>query len=56
MLVRFIWWLLLLEIWLCWVVIALTVAAIASLTGHERVARQWMRSTNWRRLFHLDLL
>jgi hypothetical protein len=50
------WWLLVLELWLCWAVIALIVAAIALLTGHERVARQWMRSTNWQRVFHFDLL
>ena len=52
----FIWWLLVLEIWLCWACIALVVALIASLTGHKRVADQWLRSMNWRRVFHFDLL
>lgn len=36
---------------LCWAVIALPVALIASLTGHDRTARQWMRSMHWRRMF-----
>jgi hypothetical protein len=53
---RLIWWCLVLELWLCWALIALIVTVIASLTGHERVARQWMRSMNWRRVFHFDLL
>ena len=41
------WWMLL----LCWAMVALPVALIASLTGHDRAARQWMRSLNWRRVF-----
>jgi hypothetical protein len=41
------WWML----WLCWAMLALTVSLIASLTGHDRAARQWTRSLNWRRVF-----
>jgi hypothetical protein len=51
MMFKFFWWALLAEVWLCWAMVALTVAFIASLTGHDRAARQWMRSLNWRRVF-----
>lgn len=45
------WWLLLIGFWLCWVLGALTVALVLSLTGNDRAARQWRRSMNWRRAF-----
>jgi hypothetical protein len=38
-------------LWLYWALIALTVAFILSVTGHDRAARQWKRSLNWRRVF-----
>jgi hypothetical protein len=42
MIFKLFWWALLVEVWLCWALVALTVALIASLTGHDRAARQWM--------------
>lgn len=36
-----------LSIWLVWAMIVLVVVITASLTGHERVARQWGRSLRW---------
>jgi hypothetical protein len=51
MMFKLFWWALLAELWLCWALVALTVALIASLTGHDRAARQWTRSMNWRRVF-----
>ncbi len=38
-------------IWLCWAMIALSVAGILSLAGRDRAARQWQRSLRWRRVF-----
>jgi hypothetical protein len=56
MIFKLFWWMLLVEVWLCWALVALTVALIASLTGHDRAARHWMRSLNWRRVFpHMRL-
>ena len=49
--VRLVWRVLLLELWLCWALVALTVVGIASMTGHDRAARKWMRSLNWRHVF-----
>jgi hypothetical protein len=37
----------LLCLWVCWAVIALPVAGICSMTGHERAGRQWVHSTRW---------
>ena len=51
MIFKLFWWLLLVEVWLWWALVALTGSLIASLTGHDRAARQWMRSLNWRRVF-----
>jgi hypothetical protein len=53
MIFKLFWWLLLVEVWLCWALVALTGSLIASLTGHDRAARQWMRSLNWRRVFFI---
>jgi hypothetical protein len=39
MIFKLFWWMLLAEVWLCWALVALTVALIASLTGHDRTAR-----------------
>ena len=47
---KMVWWALVVELWLGWAMVALTVALIASLTGHDGTARQWMRSLNWRRV------
>ena len=51
--VKLVLWMLLIELWLCWVLVAVTVSAIASAMGHERAARQWQRSMNWGRAFRL---
>ena len=53
MMFKLFWWALLVELWLFWAMVALLVGLIASLTGHDRVARQWMRSLNWRRVFYV---
>ena len=50
---RLFWWMLLAELWLCWAFVALMIASITSLTGHDRATRQWIRSLNWRRVFYL---
>ena len=49
--VRLLWRVLLLELWLCWALVVLTVVGIASMTGHDRTARKWMHSLNWRHVF-----
>lgn len=46
-------WALVIELWLCWALIALPVALIANLAGNKRVSRQWMRSMNWSRALRL---
>ena len=51
--VKFFLWALLIELWLCWAIVAMPVALIASLTGNNHVARQWQRSMNWRRAFRI---
>ena len=51
--VKLVLWMLLIELWLCWVLVAVTASAIASATGHQRAARQWQRSMNWGRAFRL---
>lgn len=38
------WWMLLAAVWLCWAMMALPVALIASVAGNERASRQWKRS------------
>jgi hypothetical protein len=46
-------WLILVEVWLMWAVVALTASAIASAMGNQRAARDWQRSMNWSRAFRL---
>lgn len=46
-------WTVLIELWLCWALIAFPIALISDLTGHARTARQWQRSMNWRHAFRL---
>lgn len=48
---KFFWWMLLIGFWLCWVLVAMMVALVLSLTGNDRAARRWRRSMNWRRVF-----
>jgi uncharacterized membrane protein YtjA (UPF0391 family) len=49
--VKLMWRMLLLCFWLSWMIVALPIALIAGATGHDRIARQWMQSLNWRRVF-----
>jgi hypothetical protein len=51
MTIKLCWKVLLVEAWLCWAMVVLLVALIASVTGHHRTAQQWMRSLNWRHMF-----
>lgn len=46
---KLMWLVLLVVLWLCWAVVALTLALVASLTGNDRASRQWMRSLAWQR-------
>jgi hypothetical protein len=46
-------WLVLVELWLLWALVALIASAIASAAGNERAAREWQRSMNWSRAFRL---
>jgi hypothetical protein len=51
MFVRLTVWFFMLSLWLIWAIVALPIALIASITGNDRAAHQWMRSLRWRRLF-----
>lgn len=46
---KLMWLVLLVGLWLCWALVALTLALVASLTGNDRASRQWMRSLMWQR-------
>lgn len=46
-------WVVLMELWLMWALVAVTAFAIASATGNNRAARSWQRSMNWSRAFRL---
>jgi hypothetical protein len=41
-------WSVLVSVWLMWAMVVLPIALVASLTGNDRVARQWQRSLRWR--------
>ena len=47
------WWMVLGMVWLCWAMVALPIALIASATGNERSSRQWMRSMRWHEVFRI---
>jgi hypothetical protein len=54
-LIKLIWLMLVLGVWLMRVAIALPIMLIASATGNHRAARQWQRSLRWRSLWWRSL-
>ena len=51
MTVKLFWWLLVAMVWCSWALLVIGIVAIVSLTGHDRAAKQWSRTLNWRRMF-----
>lgn len=51
MLIKLMIKLMVLSVWVCWAMLALTAILIASATGHQRAANQWARSLRWHHLF-----
>jgi hypothetical protein len=47
---KLMFWVLLLELWLSWAVIALPVAGIAKLAHNDELARSLLRSLTWKLL------
>jgi hypothetical protein len=38
-------------LWVCCAALVFPAALVASVCGHDRTARRWMRSLNWRHVF-----
>jgi hypothetical protein len=45
--IRLVWLMLVVELWLCWALIALMALIICSATHNQRAARSWSRSLSW---------